>query len=70
MNKTEKHLRVAAFYEMQRIIYEDVVVLPQFERGIVYVENPQLKGVVRRIFGGDPSYRYAHIEKPSTEQNK
>jgi len=62
MNNSEVDLRVKAFSEMQNIIFEDVVVLPQFERGIVYVENPKLKGVVRRIFGGDPSFRYAYIE--------
>lgn len=63
INSSDVKLRTHAFAEMQNIIYNDVVVLPQFERGIVYVENPQLKGVVRRIFGGDPSFRFAYIEK-------
>lgn len=63
MNSSDMHVRVQAFAELQKIIYEDVVILPQFERGIVYVEKPQIKGIVRRIFGGDPSFRFAHIEK-------
>ena len=63
MNNTEVSERMKAFSEMQKIIFEDAVLLPKFERGIVYVQNPQLKGVTRRIFGGDPSFRYAYIEE-------
>ncbi len=55
--------RMAAMAELQRIIVEDVVIIPTFERGSIYVQQPQLKGVVRRLFAADPDYRYAWIER-------
>jgi len=63
MNNTNVSERMRAFAEMQKIIHEDAVLIPRFERGIVYVQHPQLKGLTRRIFGGDPSFRYAYIEE-------
>jgi len=53
--------RMDAFGEIQRIIYDDVVILPNYERGSVYVRHPQLKGVVRRAVGPDPDYTYAYV---------
>jgi oligopeptide transport system substrate-binding protein len=53
--------RMDAFGEIQRIIHDDVVVLPSYERGNVFVRHPQLKGVVRRAVGPDPDYTYAHV---------
>lgn len=61
-NTLDPKIRLQAFSEMQALLFEDAVVLPQFEKGMVYVEHPDIKGVVRRIFGGDRSYRYATIE--------
>ncbi len=58
---TDPAVRVAAFAELQRLIFEDAVILPQYERGGVYVQSPQLEGVSRRIFGGDPNFSYARI---------
>ncbi len=53
--------RMRAFDELQRIVSNDAVIVPTHERGAVYVQNPQLKGVVRRVFGADPDYKYAHV---------
>ena len=53
---------MSAFGELQHILIENAVLIPQYERGYVYVQNAHLKGVVRRIFGGDPSYYYAYVE--------
>lgn len=57
-------VRMNAFAELQELLIEDAVMIPQYERGFVYVQNPRLKGVVRRIFGGDPSYYYSYIDEP------
>lgn len=54
--------RMKAMGEAQRIGMEDVVVLPQYERGFVYVQNPKLKGVVRTIVGADPNFIYSKIQ--------
>lgn len=63
MNNTDVAIRMKAFSEMQSILIKEAVIIPQFERGIVYVENPHVKNITRRIFGGDPSFRYAYIEE-------
>ena len=57
--------RMAAFAEIQRIIYDDAVILPNYERGSVYVRDARLKGVVRRAVGTDPDYTNAWIEAGS-----
>ena len=58
---TDPRVRVAAFAELQKIIFDDAVILPQYERGGVYLQSPQLEGVARRIFGGDPNFSDARI---------
>lgn len=62
MNSTDPAERMRAFGEIQRIVVEDVVVIPTYERGLVYVQHPRLKGVFRSRFGGDPLYRNAWVE--------
>ena len=54
-------LRLQAFAHMQRILIEDAPVLMTYENGQVYVQHPQLQGVARAIFGGDPNFRYARV---------
>ena len=53
--------RMRAFDEIQRIIYDDAVILPTYERGSVFVRDPRLEGVVRRAVGTDPDYTGAYI---------
>ena len=53
--------RMDAFDQIQKIIYDDAVILPSYERGSVFVRNPRLKGVVRRAVGTDPDYTGAYI---------
>jgi oligopeptide transport system substrate-binding protein len=72
----DRHIRIAqssldprtrmdAFGEIQRILIEDVVHLPNYERGNVYVQVPELHGVVHRAVGTDPDYTNAYlVEKP------
>ena len=41
------------------------MILPNYERGLVYVEDPHLKGVVYRAVGTDPDYSNAYlVENP------
>ncbi len=54
-----------AFGEIQKILFDEVVILPNYERGIVYVTDPRLKGSVRRAVGPDPDYTNAYIELPN-----
>jgi oligopeptide transport system substrate-binding protein len=54
--------RMDAFGEIQRIIIDDAVILPNYERGLTYVTRPELKGMVRRAVGPDPDFTNAFIE--------
>jgi oligopeptide transport system substrate-binding protein len=64
-NSLDPRVRMGAFGEIQRIIIEDVVHLPNYERGNVYVQVPELKGVVHRAVGTDPDYTNAYlVERP------
>lgn len=58
---TDQRRRMAAAAELQRILIEDVPVLPMAETGSAYVQHPQLRGVIRRVLGADPDYTYARV---------
>ncbi len=60
-NSLDPKTRMDAFGEIQRIIYDDAVILPNYERGVVYVRDPRLQGVVRRVVGADPDYTAAYV---------
>ena len=48
--------RAKLFGQMQHIIQDDVPLLPLYYRGDIYVQNPRLLHLGRRIFGGDPIF--------------
>lgn len=54
--------RMDAFGEIQRLLYEDVVILPMYERGFSFVVDPRLKGFKRRSVGPEVDYNYAYID--------
>ena len=60
-NSLDPQVRMKAFAEIQRIMIEDAVHLPNYERGRVFVQDPRLKGVVRRAVGTDPDYTNAYL---------
>jgi len=61
-NTVDVKSRMRAFGQLQQILFDDVVILPMYERGKVYVQHPNLRGVIRRAVGGDPNFNYAVIE--------
>ena len=61
-SSNEPRVRMDAMAQVQEILYEDAVVLTQYERGSVYVAHPRVKGVVRRSVGTDPDYTNAWVE--------
>lgn len=58
--------RMQAFSEIQRLSYEDVVILPMYERGWSFVVDPRLDGLIRRTVGPEVDYTYASI-KPQVQ---
>jgi oligopeptide transport system substrate-binding protein len=57
----DSRTRMDAFGRIQKILIDDAVQLPNYERGIVYVQAPQLKGVVHRVVGTDPDFTNAYL---------
>lgn len=60
-NSLDQRRRMEAFAEIQRILIDDAVQLPNYERGNVYVQIPELKGVVYRTISPDTDYTYAYL---------
>ena len=50
-----------AMANAQQILFDDAVVLPQYEQGVIYLLHPKLRGVVRRVTGVDPDFTRARI---------
>jgi oligopeptide transport system substrate-binding protein len=59
---TDQRLRNQLFAELQELIYRDVIILPQYERGYIYTQDKRLRGVRRSRIGGDPNFNYAYIQ--------
>lgn len=57
--------RMDAFGEIQRLLYEDVVILPMYERGFSFVVDPRLKDFKRRSVGPEVEYNFAYIDVSS-----
>lgn len=62
MSTMDQKKRMAAMAKVQQIIIDDVTILPMYERGLVYVQNPRLTGVVRQVVGADPNFTYATVK--------
>ena len=61
LTSNDARTRMSAADKLQKIIIEDVPVLPLAETGSAYVQHPKLKGVVRRVLGPDPDYTFARV---------
>ena len=62
LSTNDRALRNRIFSELQQLIHDDVVILPQYERGYIYVQSKKIEGVRRTRVGGDPNYNYARIK--------
>ncbi len=54
--------RMEAFAAIQQLAFDDVVLLPMYERGVTYVLHPQLTDVKRRVIGPEIDFTNAYIE--------
>ncbi|MEO2177678.1 MAG: peptide ABC transporter substrate-binding protein [bacterium] len=63
MNSIDAQVRMDAMGKMQQILFDDAVVLPQYEQGVIYLMHPKIRGVVRRVVGPDPDYTKARVIK-------
>jgi len=53
--------RMDAFGAIQNILFDDAAILVNYERGVTYVTNPGIAGIVRRAVGPDPDFSNAYI---------
>ncbi|MFT4676545.1 MAG: oligopeptide transport system substrate-binding protein [Patiriisocius sp.] len=63
MDSFDPKQRMDAMAKLQDIIFEEAVVLPQYEQGVIYLMHDKIRGVVRRVVGADPDYTYARVVK-------
>jgi oligopeptide transport system substrate-binding protein len=66
-SSSDQGQRMQAMSELQRILQQDVGILPLFEGASAYLQHPSLRGVRRAIFGGDPSYKFAWLQQAGAE---
>jgi len=55
----EERFKAAA--ELQKILVEEVPLLPNSETSSAYMVHPKLKGIARRVLGQDPDFTYARV---------
>ena len=60
-NSSDRKTRMDAFGRMQQIIFDEAVILPEYERTVLFATDPKITGVVRRVFGADPDFTYVKI---------
>jgi len=61
VSSSDAKTRMDAADKLQKMIIEDVPILPLAETGSAYVQNPRLRGVVRRVLGADPDYTFSRV---------
>jgi oligopeptide transport system substrate-binding protein len=61
MNSADATVRMDAMGKLQQILFDDAVILPQYEQGVIYLMHPDLRGVVRRVVGADPDFTHAQV---------
>ena len=58
----DPNTRMQAFADIQQLAFDDVILLPMYERGNTYVVHPQLKNAKRRVLGAEIDYTRAYID--------
>jgi len=59
---TDKQRRNQIFSKIQDLVFDDVIIIPQYERGFIYVQDKRLEGVLRSRIGGDTNFSYSWIK--------
>ena len=60
-NTIDRKARMDIFGEIQQLLFDDVVMLPMYERGVTYVVHPQLVGMKLQVIGPEYNFTNAHI---------
>ena len=60
--------RLDAMHAAEKLLVDQVPIVPIYQNFRVYVQNPRLVGVIRRTVGPDPDFYYAKITNPTAEK--
>jgi oligopeptide transport system substrate-binding protein len=60
-NSNDPATRMQAFAKIQKIVVDQAVILPEYERTRLFVVSPAITGVVRRAVGPDPDFTNVRI---------
>ncbi|MCB1646426.1 MAG: peptide ABC transporter substrate-binding protein [Pseudomonadales bacterium] len=63
MNSADPQVRMDAMGQLQQILFDEAVILPQYEQGVIYLLHPKVSGVARRVVGPDPDFSHARVIK-------
>ncbi|NQZ56256.1 MAG: peptide ABC transporter substrate-binding protein [Lentisphaeraceae bacterium] len=61
-NSIDQKFRMQCFYEMHKILQDEVPIFPTYEKGGIFMADPRVKGYFRNIIGPDPYLTYVRIE--------
>ncbi|MEI5906527.1 peptide ABC transporter substrate-binding protein [Bacillus spongiae] len=54
--------RWQAMADAEKLLFDEAVISPMYQRGSSYLEREFVKGVIRHSFGADVSFKWAYIE--------
>ncbi len=61
MSTVDQKVRMAAMGEAEKILLEELTIIPTYERTLMYIQSKRLTGVIRRITGADPDFTETKI---------
>ena len=61
MNSSDPTTRMEAMAGIQTLVYDDAIILPMYEQGVIYIQHPKIKGLRRTVIGSDPDFTHARI---------
>ncbi len=59
---SNQKIRMEAMAAAEKIVLDDVAILPTYERNNVYVTSDRVDGVIRRVIGADPDLTFVNIK--------
>jgi oligopeptide transport system substrate-binding protein len=66
VEKAKKETDVAKRWDLmleaEKVLFEDQAISPMYQRGVVGLRKPYVKGTVNHLFGADTSYKWMYIE--------
>jgi oligopeptide transport system substrate-binding protein len=60
--ETDVNKRWDMMLEAEKVLFEDQAISPMYQRGVVGLRKPYVKGTVNHLFGADTSYKWMYIE--------